>query len=683
MRYILILITIFLFYTFLFAEKEGIDSNFNRDIFNIETIVVPGSAISGEKEEIESSTLKLHKVVDLSEILSDELVEIQMIRKSMYGNEVSIRGFGQENMKVFLDGGVIEGACGSRKDPSLSHINPLMVEKIVVQEGPFDVTKLGSLGGYIDITTKKPNSSFEGEILGKAGSYGFNSSGFVIGGGTEKIKGSLGYNFSESDQYKDGAGERVWEKREGLQAAYNKRGKDLKAFQKSDIWGKVEIYPLQNHTMSLEHTYGKGEDILTPRALFDIDEEISNLSKVSWEIKNLGVLSDKITISMYRNDVEHLPFQKYRNVSAPKNNKAESIINGGTIQNITKTDFANFIYGFDFYFRDWWADVYNTLTNVKINDNLIPSVESKNFGGYFQMNKVFDKMEFGFGLRYDLFQQQADEELIFTKFITNENSQTDNLLGGNISFKYFFDKDTMFFGGIGRSYRTPTSIERYIQSNSKFFGNPCIEPTANTEFDLGFKCIYGNWMLQSKVFYSFLKDYIYQEKNLSGYKSYTNIDAHIFGGDIKVITELGYRFSLESGLAYQVGRKDSFPDNNMDRDLGQIAPLKGKLSLNYNKNDSNSKSGAFGTLELIHSEAAVDVDTDVGEKKLPAWDIVNLRVGYQFRAFNLNIGVDNIFDKEYAVANSYEWDALGGSGANPSIINEPGRFIYLTIGYNF
>ena len=33
-------------------------------------------------------------MVDLAEILSDELVEVQMIRKSGYGNEVSMRGFG-------------------------------------------------------------------------------------------------------------------------------------------------------------------------------------------------------------------------------------------------------------------------------------------------------------------------------------------------------------------------------------------------------------------------------------------------------------------------------------------------------------------------------------------------------------------------------------------------------------
>ncbi len=103
------------------ANEEPSARETAQTVIQLDTIVVTGAAISDDKQEIESRTLKSHKVVDLAEILSDELVEVQMIRKSGYGNEVSMRGFGQENMKVLLDGGILEGACGSRKDPSLSH----------------------------------------------------------------------------------------------------------------------------------------------------------------------------------------------------------------------------------------------------------------------------------------------------------------------------------------------------------------------------------------------------------------------------------------------------------------------------------------------------------------------------------------------------------------------------------
>ena len=654
-----------------------------KEPFQLETIVVTADAIDDEKQEIESRELKSHKVVDLSEILSDELVEVQMIRKSGYGNEVSLRGFGQENIKVLLDGGILEGACGSRKDPSLSHINILTVKKLTVQEGPFDVTKPGCLGGYIDVVTKKPQPGFEGEGLGKAGSYGFHSGGLTASGGNDTVQWLFGYTLSESDQYEDGSGERLWTVREGLAAAYNEEGRNAKAFRKHDLWGKLQLTPGENQTLLLEHTYGKADDILTPRVVFDTEEEITNLTKASWEIRDLGDLSQKLTFSLYRNEVDHYPFQDFRTVSAPKNNEVESVITGGAIQNVTRRGGTTVTYGVDLYHRDWWGDVYNSLTGDMLNDYLVPSVKSLDMGGYVKVDRHFDAWTLGLGLRYDWFQQEADEALVYTSSVTDENRKVDHLLGGHVSFKYYLNEHAMLFGGVGRSYRTPTSTERYIQGSPGFFGNPDLKPTANTEFDLGGAYERGRWKIRAKGFYSVLDDYIYQENSLAGYKSYTNIDACIWGGDIKAYLDLSSGFSLEGGVAYQRGLKDSFPENNTDKDLGQIAPLKGKLALHYN-NDKPSEQqdgGPFGTVEWIHSNAARNIDTDAGETRLSAWDIINLRFGYHFRSYALNIGVDNVFDKTYTVANSYEWDVIGGSGANPAIVNEPGRFIYATVNY--
>ena len=653
--------------------------------FQLETIVVTADAIDDEQQEIESRELRTHKVVDLAEILSDELVEVQMIRKSGYGNEVSVRGFGQENIRVLLDGGIIEGACGSRKDPSLSHINMLTVQKLKVQQGPFDVTKPGCLGGYIDVVTRKPEQGFHGEVLGKVGSYGFHNGGFTTTGGSDKVQWLFGYNYSESDQYEDGDGNRLWSVREGLGASYSEEGRDAKSFQKHDVWGKLQFSPNEKNTILLEHSYGRANDILTPRVVFDTEEELTNLSKASWEIRNLGKFSETLTLSFYRNEVDHAPFQEYRNVAVPKNNKVESVITGGAVQNVTETDFATLTYGIDWYHRDWWGDVYNSLTGQKLNDVLIPSVRSLNLGGYVKMDKTFDRLSLGLGLRYDRFRQEADEELKFTSAVTGNNRNVDHLFGGHLSFRYVLSDEAMLFGGVGRSYRTPTSSERYIQGNPGFFGNPDLKPTANTEFDVGVLYELGVVKFQTKGFYSSLKDYVYQESSFAGYKSYTNIDAHIWGGDIKASVDVSDKFSLEGGLAYHKGVKDSFPENNNDDDLGQMAPLKGILVLNYNSDKALGKQerGLIGSVEWVHSNASKDIDIDAGEKPLEAWDIMNLRMGYRFKSYTLNVGMDNVFDKKYTVANSYEWDVIGGTGANPAIVNEPGRFVYATVGYTW
>ena len=69
-----------------------------------------------EKKRIDEKALKTHKVVDLAEILSDELIEAYMIRKSGYGNEVGLRGFTCANLRYTQNNTLIEGSCGSRKD---------------------------------------------------------------------------------------------------------------------------------------------------------------------------------------------------------------------------------------------------------------------------------------------------------------------------------------------------------------------------------------------------------------------------------------------------------------------------------------------------------------------------------------------------------------------------------------
>jgi iron complex outermembrane receptor protein len=138
-------------------------------------------------------------------------------------------------------------------------------------------------------------------------------------------------------------------------------------------------------------------------------------------------------------------------------------------------------------------------------------------------------------------------------------------------------------------------------------------------------------------------------------------------------------------MAYQRGRKDSYPDNNNDKDLGQIAPLKTKLSLDYHGARPFDIEGTelYSTIEWVHSEDADHIDQDAGEVPIPGWDIMNVRLGYRYKSAVLNLGIDNLFDRFYTVANSYEWDVIGGTGANPAIVNEPGRFIYGSVAFNW
>ena len=264
--------------------------------------------------------------------------------------------------------------------------------------------------------------------------------------------------------------------------------------------------------------------------------------------------------------------------------------------------------------------------------------------------------------------------------VTSTNKNNDDLFSGYLSAEYYLTDNAFIFGGIGQSIRTPTAVERYFQSPSPYFhGNPDLDPTKNREFDLGFQLTGRTFSFRTKAFYSDLKDYIYQQgkQTADSHQTWTNIDAHIYGADMKMIVDIISDFSVETAASWQRGKKDSRPEHNNDNDLAEVPPLKTKLALHYDT------QMLFGTLEWIHSENAGNVDVAAGEKALSGWDVVNFRGGWNYKMLTLNVGVENIFDRRYAVANSYEWDVVSGSGANPAIVYEPGRFFYASISCEF
>ena len=667
---ILFILIFFIQYkTLIYAEEQ------NQTVFKLEEVI-----ITAEKEEthrerkIESRALNAYKGIDLAEILSDEMVTVTLIRKSVYGNEVALRGFGQSNLRFLVDDTIVEGACGSRKDPPFSHINLLTVERIEVKEGPFDVTKPGALGGSINVVTKKPQEGFYSEIPGEIGSFGYWSIGGYFTGGNKIIQVLVGYNYSESAQYEDGDGNKL----SSFNPTYNNAGKDMKAFKKHDIWAKLQFKPNDNHTILFSYTYGDARDIMTPRVGMDIESEKTNLTRIEYTIAELGDFSKKITFSLYYNKIEHEPSNKYRTASSYLKNYVKSTIFGGKIENEQLTEFATLTYGFDFYYRNWDGYQINKDTGVVIKPDFFPDANALNLGLYLKADKENDKWSLSCGIRVDYFETEAndllDGKLRYSQNLTDTNKNKDTFLSGYLFITYHLNKMFSFFGGVGRSIRTPTLVERYIQVSPGFYGNPDLEATKNTELDFGFKTNLKRVSFKIKGFYSWLKDYIYQQ---APPKTWTNIDAHIYGVDVAILADIGNNFFIEAAAAYQRGEKDSQPLNNTDKDLAQIPPLKTKLALKYD----NSK--LFGTLEWIHSEDDSYIDIDAGEQKLKGWDVVNARIGYRYKNLIFHFGVDNIFNKKYAVSNSYEWDVVAGAEAKPKIVNEPGRFFYANIFYSF
>ncbi len=659
-------------------------------VFNLGSITV--EAESGETSQgqgggnttvISRKSIKTHKVVDLSEVIADELVEASMVRKSGYGNEVGLRGFTKSNLRFTSDGTLVEGSCGSRKDPPLSHINMISVGEMQINEGPFDVAVPGALGGSVNVKTKDPQKGFHGETQLKYGSFDFMSLGGFLTGGNDIIQGLFGYNFSRSGQYKDGSGNPLT----SFNQSYTEAGKAKDAFSKHDFWGKINFDMSDKQRLTVTSSYGAGKDILSPRTGMDIKQEKTFMNKIEYAHSNLGSMSELLSLSAYYNRIEHYPYGEYRSgVVNTRRIEALSGITGAKVENKTMTSFAGLTCGIDFYYRSWDGKLFSRETGEVMNPNLFPDVGEVDFGGYIKADRDIGLLSITAGLRGDMFKSKAGGSLIDSLSITQTNEVTEIFPGGNIFLKYYALENITLFGGAGVSTRTPTAVERYTQQGSTFYGNPDLKSARNHEADLGLEVTpLKRIKIKGKGFYSYITDYIYQTTVPA--KTWTNIDVYIAGGDFTVAVEPVKGLTLNGAVSCQTGRKiDTLSDNN-DKDLAEIPPLKSRVDISWNRNDLSL------SVEWTHSESDTSIDSPAGERRLDGWDVFNLKIGYRFteeknffsfmKGTALNLGINNVFNKTYAVSNSYEYDPTDVGGNNVSVVNEPGRFIYGSLTYSF
>jgi iron complex outermembrane receptor protein len=161
---------------------------------------------------------------------------------------------------------------------------------------------------------------------------------------------------------------------------------------------------------------------------------------------------------------------------------------------------------------------------------------------------------------------------------------------------------------------------------------------------------------------------------------FENMDAAIYGFELSgsyIATDSIY---FDYGLAYQRGKKDNPLSGQSDTNMPEIPPMKLTAAVNYDY-DATANLRA----ELVAAHRWSDVDYENGEQVLAGWGIVNLKGTKTFYdSFELTLGVDNLFDKTFAVSNTYQdLTLISGGVGEVMLMNEPGRYIYANLKYTF
>ena len=614
---------------------------------------------------------------DLAQALSSKVPSIDMSRRSGIANDIFIRGQKRDNISIEVDGTKVCGACPNRMDPPTSHILASQIDEVTVIEGPYDVETFGVMSGGVKIKTKKPTKKLHGEVNFGYGSFNYMKVGATASGGNDILKVLVSGSSESSDQYKDGNGDTMAQQtaKKATVAGnkYKPSDEDMKAYTKRSIMAKAFINITDDQELRLSYTANKSNDVLYPNTPMDAIKDDSNIYNVEYKIDHLSDEYKNIDLQYYYSDVDHPMSNQYRKASVlkPTTNHLKTTMQGAKFKNNFDIEGYKLLVGLDSSKRTWKGNYLNTTTGA-FKGVSIADTATYNNAIFAKVDKHFGSLNLSIGARYDDTTIKSDDVLA-TK------DRDFNTFNANIFTSYNMDEQNRIFFGFGEASRVPDARELYNRKGANLLGTPTLDKTTNDQFDLGYELQSDMFEFKIKGFYSMLKDFIYLQKNVAQNK-FKNIDATIYGGEITASIYATDELTIDMGASYKKGQKDKALVGQSDKDLADMAPLRGNLAANY-----EYMSNSIVTAEVQASDKWSDYDKDNGEQEIDAWAILNLKVKHAInKNFDFTLGVNNLFDETYAQSNTYADLNLVTSGASDvMLMNEPGRYVYTNLDFRF
>lgn len=620
---------------------------------------------------------------DLAQALSSSVPSIDMNRRSGIANDIYIRGQKRDNISVNVDGTKVCGACVNRMDPPTSHIVTNQIESVEVIEGPYDVENFGTLSGGLKITTKKPSLKPQGELNFGMGSWGYKKIGVSGSGGTERIRALISASYETSDQYKDGDGNTLAEQVDNAiingsapsSTAYQTQYHDVDSYTKKSIMTKLFIETLQNQELRLSYTGNRSDDVLYANSKMDAAYDDSNIYSIEYNIDDITKEYKNINIQYYYSDVDHPMDTKYRvsGASSYSTNHLKTSMQGVKLKNGFELESYKFLLGLDGSRRTWEGEKYSTNTTTGVVTPMgvsLTHTQTDNKAIFAKAEKSFGDLKIETGTRFDTTDITPDA----TSNIENDYTA----LSANILATYSLDAKNSIFLGIGSSARVPDARELYPVVDN-ITGNQNLKQTKNREIDLGYETKQNSFTFKAKTFYSMLEDYIYLKHTSPTAYTFENIDGTVYGVELSGSYFVTDAMTVDASASYKRGKKAS-TSTQSDRDLADMAPLRGKVALNYEyMNDSTA------TFEMQASDRWDNIDSNSGEQELSGWSIYNAKVKHTLsKSTDITVGVNNLFDTTYIQSNSYvDLILLNSTSGTTMLLNEPGRYFYTNVNFKF
>lgn len=671
-----------------FAQSDSIPT------YDLAPFVVVAPNVWSAQASVLRDQISSAKPMDLASTLSAAMPSVALTRRGPLAGDLVLRGFSRDNILITVNDNQTFCACPNRMDPPAFHLSSQQIESIQIRKGPFSVDQGSSVGGAIAVRTTASTETAFARAYGYVGRFNYYAAGATFGAPVSNSFALIGgAYYQRGDAYKTGSGLRFTE----LPGTnFLPQFRDTKAFEVISFESTASLRLSGGGQLTANYAYQDAKDVLYPGLRMDAPTDTMNRIAVTLNLPVSMGIADSIEANVAYSHVDHDMTDARR--TSVNNMGGQFVVRGYFMRTQATSAFASLRlglrkaigessllrYGIDTGRRYWDAD---NIIGMMPND-MLPDTVSDKTGAWAVLEHRQNGWSFESGGRLDYAKTRARKDISFVQSIQNTttNDQTDVLPSLYALLSRDITPSLTLYTGLGMATRLPDPQERYINldrpmANPDWVGNPDLKPVRNIEWQGGMQWRKSAFDARLSIFHAWVADYIYLVRlnpipgiAPGGATSYANIDVRLYGLTLDGGWNLNDILRIEGGLSWQRGVKSERPLNVTNDVVAEIPPLRARIAALF------AYAAITAKAEVEFQDDLKRIDADLGERELDGWAIVNLAAGWRIhKHVTLSAGVDNLFNKDYAVANAYLRNPFGAGNTLP----EPGRFWYLRAGIEF
>ena len=576
----------------------------------------------------------------------------------LFGNgsqvNVSVRGFSSTanaNTLVLVNGRRVN--YSDTASPDLHHVPIQDIDRIEVLSG-----SAGSLygdqavGGVINIITKKPRDSLH-RVGARIGSYDYRGIDF---GSSSRISPELAYRVSaggfEAEHYRD------------HNAEENTRFAGLLEYDSNGNSMFVELLEVRNDLelpgALLEDEFEEDPTQINPGFAGDFRNEDISVVRIGYG-HDFG--EHRFSIDATRRETEADILQSFRNAPSPEagfDNRQNNSINPKLSGRFGAGVDVDYVVGIDLEEVDYELEIPFFFFGPGVTAS---SNEQDSKSLYFQLNpQLTETLRLTFGMRYT----EVENEFTDGNAFPDGETYDDDVTVGELGLAWRVDDMTRITFRYDQNFR-------FAKVNELALARPgeILETQTGESFEIGFDKTFGEHRMLLSIYRLDLENEIEFDPNVPPAGENVNLDnTRRDGLTASLSSRFGPSFAVsgEIGLVEAEFRSGSFDGKEISGVADTIASLRGdyRLSDRYNV-----------YLEYRYSAPRYAQGDNANEfGKIGSITVYNAGVGYQNKAWEVNLRVNNLADESYA-----EFVTNNGFGAayQPS----PERNYSLTAAYSF